>query len=81
VVHLYAVIGEHDTDPDRLLVIGEDGQHYAWYLTTDETIPVDVDDGWRIDANLPAPHLLFQDELELKFPAPLVGRPAAVWDR
>jgi hypothetical protein len=48
-VCLYAVIGEHDTDPDLLLVVGEDGQHYAWALATDETTPVEVDERWRID--------------------------------
>jgi hypothetical protein len=49
-VYLYAVVGEHGTDPDLLLVLGEDGQHYAWALATDETTPVNVDERWRIDA-------------------------------
>lgn len=63
--NLYAVIGEHGTDPDRLLVIGEDGQHYAWELSTDETVPVEVDEGWLIDPDLTNQDLLVEDQLGL----------------
>ena len=62
-INLFAVIGEHDSDPDRLLVIGEDGQHYAWELATDETVPVEVDERWRIDDDVPARDILFEEQM------------------
>ena len=65
VVNLYAVIGEHGTDPDRLLVIGEDGQHYAWELSTDQTVPVEVDDGWKIDPGLAIQDLFVEEQMGL----------------
>lgn len=62
IVSLFAVIGEYGTDPDLLLVLGEDGQHYAWALATDETTPVEVDERWRIDA-IPPDRLSLRDPL------------------
>ena len=48
-VQFCAVIGEHRTDRDVLLVIGEDGQYYAWDLKTDTTEPVELDENWMLD--------------------------------
>lgn len=60
-VNHFAVIGEHDDDPDRLLVVGEDGQPYAWELATDATVPVEVDEQWTIDDDLPETGLTLED--------------------
>jgi hypothetical protein len=44
-----AVVGEHLDDPDRLLLLGEDGRHYQYQLSDGTTIPVEPDDAWVID--------------------------------
>ena len=58
----FAVIGEHDADPDRLLVVGEDGQYYAWELATDATVPIEVDEEWTVDEAVPDPTELLGEE-------------------
>ena len=47
--NIFAVIGEHRTEPSRLLLIGADGQYYAY--ATDATEPREVvpSDEWAID--------------------------------
>jgi len=45
----YEVIGEHLTDPMRLLVVGEDGLLYALSLTDGQTEPTALHDGWVVD--------------------------------
>ena len=50
---VYAVIGEHKTEPDQLLIMDADGQCYAWLLSTDETQPIQPDDTWRWDVSPP----------------------------
>ncbi len=50
--NIFAVIGENREDPDRLLVLGSDGQHYEYQVSVGTTAPIEIDDKWSID---PAP--------------------------
>jgi hypothetical protein len=50
---IFSVIGENHDDPDRLLLLGTDGQHYQYQLLDGTTSPVDLDDHWVIDPNAP----------------------------
>ena len=45
----YEVIGEHMTDPTRLLVMGDDGHFYALDLHDGATSPVAFSSEWIID--------------------------------
>jgi hypothetical protein len=45
----YEVIGEHLSDPDRLLVVGDDGRYYALHLITGLTSSAEFADEWIID--------------------------------
>jgi hypothetical protein len=45
----YEVIGEHLTDPTRLLVIGDDGHFYALDLHDGQVAPTTFSDNWLID--------------------------------
>ena len=48
---VFAVVGEHHEDPDRLLLLGDDGQHYALRLPdgAPSPIPADLDTSWMLD--------------------------------
>jgi hypothetical protein len=53
---VFSVIGEHRDDPNHLLMLGSDGQHYDYQLTDGTTMPTDpsaVPDTWVIDPQLP----------------------------
>lgn len=50
---IFAVVGERRDDSDRLLLLGEDGQHYQYELMAGTTTPIVPDDAWIIDANPP----------------------------
>ncbi|MEA2513134.1 MAG: hypothetical protein QOF01_2709 [Thermomicrobiales bacterium] len=52
---VFAVVGEHHDDPDRLLLLGADGQHYQFLLQEGTTTPVVPDETWVIDPNPPPP--------------------------
>jgi hypothetical protein len=45
----FLVVGEHQDDPDQLLLLGADGRHYAYSLPDDVTTPVDPDAAWRME--------------------------------
>lgn len=45
----YEVIGEHLTDPTRLLVMGDDGQYYALSLLSGQIEPTTFSDEWVLD--------------------------------
>lgn len=45
----FSVIGHSRNDEDALLLIGDDGQHYAYDLLHDRLSPVEPDDGWVVD--------------------------------
>lgn len=46
---VFAVVGEHREDPDRLLVLGEDGHHYDYRLPTGQALPTEPDEAWEVD--------------------------------
>jgi hypothetical protein len=48
---IFAVVGEHHADPDRLLLLGSDGQYYQFLIPDDATTPVVPDDAWVFDPN------------------------------
>jgi hypothetical protein len=52
----FQVIGESKANPDQLLLLGDDGQVYAFNLTSGETTPLLPGDAWARD--LLAPPLL-----------------------
>lgn len=53
-----AVVGEHKTDPEQLLLLGADGHYYAYSLPDATTAPVEPDDTtWSIET--PSPQDLF----------------------
>ena len=47
---IFAVVGEHRDDPNRLLLLGDDGRHYAHRLPDGPTTPVEPDAQWVVDA-------------------------------
>jgi hypothetical protein len=47
---VYAVVGEHRHDPAWLLLLGSDGQHYAYRLLDGSVQPIIPDATWRLDA-------------------------------
>ena len=48
---VFAVVGEHHDDPDRLLLLGSDGQYYQFLLPDETTTPVIPDETWDFDPN------------------------------
>ena len=47
---VFAVVGEHRDDPNRLLLLGDDGRHYGHRLPDGPTTPVEPDGRWVVDA-------------------------------
>ncbi|HEY7036635.1 MAG TPA: hypothetical protein VH482_35235 [Thermomicrobiales bacterium] len=47
---VFSVVGEHRTDPDRLLLLGDDGRFYTY--ESDDAIPIAVEltPDWIVDA-------------------------------
>jgi hypothetical protein len=48
-ITVFSAVGEKRDDPDRLLLIGSDGQHYQYRLPDGTTSPVEPDEGWLLD--------------------------------
>jgi hypothetical protein len=46
--NVFAVIGQHRAEPDRLLLLGDDGRYYA-YSPDGQLTLADPADGWAID--------------------------------
>jgi hypothetical protein len=46
---VFNVVGENRDDPDCLLLLGDDGQHYRYHLLDGTTAPAELDDHWVID--------------------------------
>ena len=44
-----AVVGENKEDPEQLLLMGPDGQYYAYSLPAGEPEPVEPDDHWEVE--------------------------------
>ncbi len=53
VAAFFSLVGEHREDPDRLLLLGADGQLYEHLLPDGPTTPIEPDDEWTMD--IPAP--------------------------
>jgi len=47
---VFNVIGENRDDPDCLLLLGDDGEHYRYHLLDGTTDRVNLDDHWLIDS-------------------------------
>jgi hypothetical protein len=54
VTTVFAVVGEHRDDPDRLLLLGEDGVLYDLNLPDATAVPVEPDERWTVDPAVPA---------------------------
>jgi hypothetical protein len=51
---IFSVVGSHHDDPDRLIMIGDDGQHYQLELPVGIPIPVEPsEEEWAFDPILP----------------------------
>ena len=50
---VFAVVGQHSEDPDRLLLLGEDEQHYDLRLPDGPTLPIEPDEFWTVDDGVP----------------------------
>ena len=51
----YSVIGEHQADPDRLLLLGDDGLFYEFHLPDGPTLPTEPNASeWAVDSARPA---------------------------
>jgi hypothetical protein len=54
VITIFAVVGQHEEDPDRWLLLGEDGQYYEYDVATEVTTPVQPKGGWVVDQDPPS---------------------------
>ncbi len=64
--NVFAVVGEHRRQPERLLLLGDDGRYYA--LTADgRPVAVHPSKSWRLDADTtrrdPAPDIRRQPRI------------------
>lgn len=48
-----AVVGENKDDPEQLLLLGSDGNYYAYSLPNGDTQPVQPDDHWSVESESP----------------------------
>jgi hypothetical protein len=44
-----AVVGESKDDPEQLLLLGEDGNYYAYGIADGHPEPVEPDDHWSVE--------------------------------
>ena len=51
--NVFAVVGEHRAEPERLLLLGEDGRYYA-FAADGRPTEVEPTGAWRLDAETPA---------------------------
>ena len=52
-IAVFAVVGEHREDPNSLLLLGADGQHYAHRLPDGPITPVEPDEQWAVEEVTP----------------------------
>lgn len=45
----YNVVGEHKSDEQHLLVVGDDGQYYDYSLSSERVEPIEPDENWQVD--------------------------------
>ena len=51
----FSVVGEHRADPDRLLLLGDDGRYYDLHLPDGSVVPAEPEAGeWTVDPEPPA---------------------------
>lgn len=50
----YQLIGELKDDAHKLLLMGADGQYYAYDLVSGDIAALDPDDSWSVDVSLSA---------------------------
>jgi hypothetical protein len=50
---IFSVIGSHQEDPDRLILLGDDGQHYELELPDGVPTPVEPTEEWLFDPIIP----------------------------
>jgi hypothetical protein len=56
----FACVSQHRDDPDRLLLLGEDGRLYAYPLPNGPALPVVPDaEEWAVEPDLPSANELF----------------------
>jgi hypothetical protein len=61
--NIFAVVGEHRDDPDRLLVIGQDGNTYDYQVPTGQLMPTEpYAEDWSVDTAEPELEDIFFDE-------------------
>jgi len=62
---VFSVVGEHRTQPSRLLLLGEDGQFYAFAASAGQPTAVQPSDEWELDPDVfdPAPFGSSDDDL------------------
>lgn len=53
--NVFRVVGEHRTEPSRLLLLGDDGQFYAYATDKDHVAAVEPTEDWTIDREA-SPH-------------------------
>lgn len=46
--NVFAVVGEHRAEPDRLLLLGDDGRYYA-FAADGRPAEVEPGDAWSLD--------------------------------
>ncbi len=60
--NIFAVVGEHRDDPDRLLVIGQDGNAYDYKVPTGQFMPTEPqEEDWHVDTEEPDLEEIFFD--------------------
>lgn len=47
-----AVVGEHRTDPDRLLLLGDDGQYYTYCDDISDPVAIELTADWIVDLSV-----------------------------
>jgi hypothetical protein len=52
--NVFAVVGEHRAEPERLLLLGEDGRYYA-FAAEGRPAAVEPSDAWRLDDGTSSP--------------------------
>jgi len=61
--NIFAVVGEHRRDPDRLLVIGQDGNTYDYRVPTGQFVPAEPrEDDWEVDTTESSLEQIFFDD-------------------
>jgi hypothetical protein len=49
VTNVFAVVGEHRQEPERFLLVGDDGRFYAYASSESEPVETEPSDEWELD--------------------------------